>query len=329
MKKMHRTSLSVLAMAVAVALTLAGCGDKNESVEKIATQVAAKVNGDEITVHQLNFELSKIGNLSPDQTKEAANNVLKSMVDQQLLVQKAIEDKLDRDPEVVQSLEASRRQILAQAVIKQLTANQAAPSDTELADYYAQNPALFAERRVYRLQEINVQVTPENVESVKTRLQNTKNLTDFINWLKAQNIPARANQSTKTAEQLPLELLPRVHALKNGQAVTFAAPGILNILIVADSQTQPLTQEQAKPMIERYLANAKKREIAEAELKLLKDKAKLVYVGEYAEVDYKVDSENHSETANQTATAVGTDAASKAISASDAAAIDKGLNSLK
>ncbi len=278
MQKMHRIGLSALAMAVA--LTLAGCGDKK--ADKPAAQVAAKVNSDQITVDQLNFEVSKLGNLNPEQAKQAANQVLKSMVDQQLLVQKALAEKIDLDPQVIQSLEASRRQILAQAAIQKLTVDQAKPSDAELADYYAKHPALFAERRIYRLQEINVQVTPDNVESVKAQLQQTKNLGDFLNWLKAQNIPARAGQSTKTAEQLPLELLPRLHQLKDGQAMTFSVPGALNVLVVASSETHPLTQEQAKPTIERFLANTKKREAAEASLKKLREAAKIEYLGEYA-----------------------------------------------
>jgi EpsD family peptidyl-prolyl cis-trans isomerase len=263
-----------------------------------------------------------LGNLSPDQAKKAANQVLKSMVDQQLLVQKAVEDKVDRDPQVVQTLEAARRQILAQALIQKLTANQAKPSDAELADYYAKNPALFAERRIYRLQEINVQVTPANVEAVKAQLQQTKNLGDFINWLKAQNIPARAGQSTKTAEQLPLELLPRLHQMKDGQAMTFAAPGALNILVVAGSQTQPLTQEQAKPMIERYLGNAKKREAAEAELKKLKEKAKVEYLGEYVDAGKEAP-------APAAAPAAAAPAPAQTPAGVDASAIEKGVSSLK
>jgi EpsD family peptidyl-prolyl cis-trans isomerase len=281
MQTMHRIGLSALVMALA--LTLPGCNEKKEGKDKAVVEVAAKVNSDQITVNQLDHELSKLGNLSPEQAKLATNRVLTSMVDQQLLVQKAVADKIDSDPQVVQTLEAARRQILAQALIQKMTANQAKPSDAELADYYAKNPALFAERRVYRLQEINVQVTPANVETVKAQLQQTKNLGDFVNWLKAQNIPARAGQSTKTAEQLPLELLPRLSQLKDGQAMTFTVPGALNILVVAGSQSQPLTQEQAKPMIERYLGNAKKRELAEAELKKLKEKAKIEYLGKYVD----------------------------------------------
>jgi EpsD family peptidyl-prolyl cis-trans isomerase len=312
MQTMHRIGLSALVMALA--LTLPGCNEKKEGKDKAVVEVAAKVNSDQITVNQLDHELSKLGNLSPEQAKLATNRVLTSMVDQQLLVQKAVADKIDSDPQVVQTLEAARRQILAQALIQKMTANQAKPSDAELADYYAKNPALFAERRVYRLQEINVQVTPANVETVKAQLQQTKNLGDFVNWLKAQNIPARAGQSTKTAEQLPLELLPRLSQLKDGQAMTFTVPGALNILVVAGSQSQPLTQEQAKPMIERYLGNAKKRELAEAELKKLKEKAKIEYLGKYVDAGKQAVAAPVAPGAAQTPAAEDTGATDKRIS---------------
>lgn len=281
MQMNYRIGLSLLALSMT--LMVSGCGDKMDAKDKAKTQVAAKVNKDEITVHQLNYELSKLGNLNPEQAKMAANPVLVSLVDQQLLVQLALADKLDRDPLVMQSLEAARRKILAQALIQKMTANQAAPSDAELTDYYNKHPALFAERRIYRLQEINVPVTPANVEQVKAQLQQTNNLGAFIEWLKSQNIAARAGQSTKTAEQLPLEMLPRLHQMKDGQAMTFAGPGTFNVVVVAGSQTQPLTMEQAKPMIQRYLDNAKKRELAAAELKRLKAAAKIEYLGQFVD----------------------------------------------
>lgn len=275
----HRIGLSTLALALT--LGLAGCGDKNE--DKAAAPLAAKVNNDAISVQQLNHEVAKLGNLEPEQARKAANQVLKSMVDQQILVRKAIEDKVDRDPQVVMSLDAARRQILAQAYLQKLTADQAKPGDAEIADYYAKHPELFAERRIYRLQEINVPVTPANVEAVKARLSQSKNLNEFIEWLKGENIPARVGQSTKAAEQLPLEILPRLHQMKDGQAMTLATAGSLNIIVVAGSQTQSQSQEQARPVIERFLANSKKREAAEVELKKLKEKAKIEYLGDYAD----------------------------------------------
>lgn len=272
------------AIAAAVAMGLYGCGEKEAGGEEPkASQVAAKVNDDEITVHQLNHEVSKLGNINPDAAQKVANQVLKGLVDQTLLMQKAIDEKLDRDPEILQTLESSRRQILAQAYLQRHAGSEYKPGDSEVTEYYNQHPELFSERRVYRLQEISVQVTPENAESVKARLSASKNLGEFAQWLKDNNIPARAAQSVKAAEQLPLEVLPKLHKLKDGQALTLQSGTSLNILVVGASQTQPVARDKATEVIERFLVNAKKREAAESELKKLRDAAKVEYVGAYVD----------------------------------------------
>lgn len=314
------------ALVLVLPLTLVGCGDKAEG-EKTATQVVAKVNDDEITVHQLNLELSGLQGASPEQAKQASGQVLKSMVDQQLLVQQALEEKLDRDPQFQQRLEATRRKLLAQAYVEKLTASTAPPTEAEVDAYYAKHPELFSERRIYRLQEISVQVNPGNVEAVKAQLAQGKNLNDFVQWLKAQNIPARATQTTKAAEQLPLEILPRLHALKNGQALTLNVPGALNILVVADSQTQPMSKEQAQPVIERFLLNSKKRETAEASLKALRDKGQIEYLGDYANLGNKADASAPT-AATPAAPAAPAPAAAEA-PAADSQAIEKGVSGLK
>jgi EpsD family peptidyl-prolyl cis-trans isomerase len=276
--------IALSALALSMTLALNGCGDKKEGEAKKATQVAAKVGDDEITVHQLNFELAKLGgNLTPEQSKQAANQVLRGLVDQQLLMQKALADKLDRDPKVVQSLESARRQVLAQAYVEKITAAAAKPTEAEIKDYYDKHPELFSERRIYRLQELSVQVTPQNAAQVSEKLASVRNLNEFVDWLKANNIPARGGQSVKAAEQLPLEVLPRLHALKDGQALTLSGNNTLNIVYLAGSQTQPVSLQQATPVIERFLLNARKRELAEQELKRLRDATKVEYLGEYSE----------------------------------------------
>lgn len=325
-----KRGIALSMLAIAVTYTLYGCGDKKEGGEADkATQVAAKVGSDEITVHQINHELTKLGNVAPERAKQAANQVLKGLVDQQLLMQKSIEQKLDRDPKVLQTLEATRRQILAQAYVQRLTENAAKPSDAEVVEYFDKHPELFSERRIYRLQELSVQPKPEAVDAVKAKLASARNLGEFVQWLQSEQIPVRGTQSVKAAEQLPLEVLPRLHALKDGQALTLNAGSQLNILYLADSQTQPMAKEQAKAVIERYLVNAKKREIAEAELKKLRDATKIEYLG-----DYKQAEQAEAAATPELAPAPAAEAAPGAAPATDPAAIDqgamqKGLEGLK
>lgn len=278
MNTTHRIGLSALALALAISFS--GCDKKAGE----GAEAAAKVNGDTINVAMLEHEVKKLGKLSPEQQQQAAKQVLKSLVDQDLLVQKAVADKLDQDAAVQLALEAARRQVLSQAYVEKLTANVPKPTDQEVTDYYNQHPELFSARRIYRLQEISVQVTAENADAVKARLAEVQSLDDFVQWLKDQNIPARINQSVKPAEQLPSELLPRLAQLRDGQAMTVQARNLLNILVVAGSQSQPVTLEQAKASIERFIVNNKKRETAAAALKDLRAQAKIEYLGAYADL---------------------------------------------
>ena len=119
--------------ALATAVLLAGCGDKKEG---IAGPIAAKVNKDEVTVQQVNFVLQQQRNLRPEQADAASKQILERLIDQQLAVQKADDLKLDRDPRVVQQLEAVRREVLARAYVEKIGEAAAKPTPEEIKKYY-------------------------------------------------------------------------------------------------------------------------------------------------------------------------------------------------
>ena len=119
---MKHTRFSATLLATAIALTLVACGDKEG--KKVATQVAAKVGSEEISVHQINQVLSRTntGGASPEAVQAMGKEVLEKLIDQQLAVDQATENKLHRSPEVVAQIEAARRDILARAYIQQVSA---------------------------------------------------------------------------------------------------------------------------------------------------------------------------------------------------------------
>lgn len=279
MSNKYRMGLSALALAMAVSFQ--GCDKK---AEEGAVESAATVNGAAISVALLDHEVKKLGDMSPEQRQKAASQVLRNLVDQDLLMQKAVTDKLDQEEDVKLALETARRQILSQAYVERLTAGVAQPTEQEVTDYFNKHPELFSERRIYRLQELSIPVTPDNEESIKGQLAGAHSLDDFVQWLRDQKIQVRLSQTTKAAEQLPSELLPRLAQMKDGQAMTVKAPNALNILVVAGSQSQPVTQEQAKASIERFVTNSKKREAATTALKDMRAQAKIEYLGAYADL---------------------------------------------
>src|SRR6185369_12405847 len=110
MRRLNNTArVTTLALVAAVSACSGGRGgDKS--------QVVATVNGAEITVSQLRTALLAKGEAQP--TAQTTQQALDGLVNEQLLVDAALANKLDRDPTVVQALEAARRQFLARAYME-------------------------------------------------------------------------------------------------------------------------------------------------------------------------------------------------------------------
>ncbi len=290
---MRQGFASKLCLPVLIALLAAGCSDKKDGASTDGTpaaQVAAKVNGTELTVGQVDFTLQRNPGLDKEPSKEASLQVVRYLVDQELLAQKALGDKLDSDPKVVQALDAARRQILAEAFITRKLGTVVEPSDAEVTAYYDSHPELFANRKIYRLQEISIKAPQEKHEAIRAKLTASKTLNDFAEWLKAENLPIKAAEGVKSAEQLPKAMLPKLAAMPDGQAIVVNAPDGLLVIVLADSQVQPATMEQAKPAIARVLQGEARQKAVKAELDALKAAAKIEYFGEFAEAGKVADA---------------------------------------
>jgi len=276
----RRLRLRTLAAVAAATLLLVACGDKKE---KGASQTAVKVNKAEVTVHQINFALQQQRGLRPEQTEAASRQILERLIDQELAVQKADEFKLDRDPRVVQQLEAVKREVLARAYAEKVGESASKPTPEEIKRYYDENPALFSQRRVYSLQEIQIEATPEQVAVLRQQLGTVKNINEFVESLKAAGLRFSGNQAVRAAEQLPLASLKTFADLKDGQAVMNTTPNGAVVVVLAGSRSQPVTEEQARPAIEQFLLNDRKRQLLEEDRKALRAAAAIQYVGKFAE----------------------------------------------
>ena len=277
----RRLCMSVVAAAMMTTIVmLAGCGDKKK--DKPASQTAAKVNKEEITVHQINFVLQQQRGLAPEQAASASKQALERLIDQELALQKAVDQKVDRDPRVVQQLDAARREIIARAYIEKISSGASKPSPAEIKSYYDGHLPLFKERRLYSLQELTIEAKPDQIAMLRAKLEGAKSVPEFVEFLKASDIKFGANQAVRAAEQLPLASLDRISTLKDGQSVFSQTPTGATILILVGSRSQPVDEIKATPAIEQFLLNERKRKVVEEDLRALRTAAKVEYVGDYA-----------------------------------------------
>lgn len=273
--------VTALTFAAAAALMLAGCGDKKDK-DKPASQSAAKVNKEEITVHQINFVLSQQRGLPPGQAASAGKQVLERLIDQELALQKAQDQKIDRDPRVVQQLEAARREIIARAYVEKVGGGASKPTPEEIKAYYDAHPALFKERKLYSLQELAIEAKQDQIPVLRDKLAATKDVQAFVDFLKANEFKFAGNQAVRAAEQLPLATLDRFAAMKEGERSFNQTPQGAQVVILAGTRSQPVDEQRATPAIEQFLLNERKRKIVDDDLKALRAAAKVEYVGEYA-----------------------------------------------
>ncbi|MCM5681347.1 EpsD family peptidyl-prolyl cis-trans isomerase [Schlegelella sp. S2-27] len=313
-------SLAV-ASAVIAALFVAGCGDKKD---KPASQVAAKVNKGEISVHQINYVLQRQPGLKQEQAEVASKEALQKLIDQELAVQRATEMKLDRDPRAVQAIEAARREILARFYLEKVAEAASKPSPEEVKAYYDAKPALFSQRRVYNLQEVAIQADQAKLPEIEQHLKSAKSTSDFLEYLRANSIQFAVNQAARAAEQLPLNMLDAFHELKDGQAMMVPSPSGAQAIFLVASREAPVDEVRARPAIEQFILNDRKRKMVEEDLKALRAGAEIEYVGKFADgapTAAQAAAKDQPATAQQQGTSVAAD--------DDAAAISKGLSGIK
>jgi EpsD family peptidyl-prolyl cis-trans isomerase len=275
--------------AGAWAALLSACGHGGGT----PTQVAVRVNKDEISVHQLNEQLARVNatGMNEDQRVKAQMTVLEGLVDQDLLLAKAREKQLDRDPEVVSAIESARRQILAEAYVRKQIAPGAKPTEEEIRKYYEDNPTLFAERRIFALQEATVTgLTADQAAQVKAKLRDSGNLEEAVKWLKTQDVKVAANVGVRPAEQIPIRMLETLSKLRQGGVAVFDNPNnALNIVKVVSFQAAPVDEKSSHASIEQFLTNRKREELLRAEVKRLRDAAKIEYVGDFQKLAMQSD----------------------------------------
>lgn len=326
----------VALLPVVVAATLAaGCGDKSKPEGK-ASQAAARVDGSEITVHQINQVLERQQGLRPEQADAAGRQVLEGLIDQQLAVAKAEEQKLDRDPQVLAVLEATRRNILARTYIEKASvAGTTPPTGDEIRKYFDSKPALFSQRKVYALQEFTVPSNPEQSKALIEKLKTVRTPNEYAQAIQAAGLKFTTNQVTQGAEGLPLPIIEPLSKVGNGESLFLTAKDGFKALLVIASKDQPVTFDQAKPAIEQFLTVERRREFAQKAVKDMRTAAKIEYIGKFAEkaasgaasaADAGASAVSPLAPIAPSAPAAPADGASTAL---DAAAVTKGLSGLK
>jgi peptidyl-prolyl cis-trans isomerase C len=251
---------------------LSACGSK----DKMAGQALVRVNGEEITVLQINDELRRAG-VKADQQEAATKQLLESLIDRQLLTEEGMRNKIDRTPDVMQAIEHAKAQIIAQAYLKSLVTKIAKPSMAEIDDYFQKHPEYFTQRKQYDMQQLVI-ATKDFSSELKLAIDSAKSLDEVAAWLDRHNVRYARGQLSRSTIDLPELMVGKLKEMQKGQLfiVKEGENSLLNS--ITDVKDSPVTAKNAAPQIEQYLINKRTKEMADAEIVHLRSMAKIQYL---------------------------------------------------
>ena len=208
--------------------------------------------------------------------------IVEQFVDQQLLLQKALENKLDQEPNVILALEQTRRQVLAQAYLERVSGGGPAPDEDEIKAYYRKHPELFAQRRIYRLQQIVVSKSLPFPE-LQAMTHSAMATPQLIQRLQDRKSLVGVETSLSPAEKISTEILPKLHVMKKGGRLAWETPEHHVVVVMLNGTVQPFTEAEAAPLIKGFLFNEKRKARGQEELARLRQSATIQWLGESAQ----------------------------------------------
>jgi peptidyl-prolyl cis-trans isomerase C len=252
--------------ALIVAAGLSACSDK--AAEKKPGQALASVNGEEVTVLQLNEELQR-ANVAANQQDAAGKQLLQVLIDRQLLQEAAARENLDRDPKVMQAVDRARALIVAQAYLQKRIGSIARPTPGEVEEYFNKNPTFFANRKQFSMNDLVIaaaDLTPD----VRAAADGARSLEEVAVWLDAHKIKYGRTQVTRSTADVPRQLSDKLLGMPKGQLFVVKEGPRAMFIAVADVKDAPVSLQVASPQIEQFLIKRRNQELASGELKRLR-----------------------------------------------------------
>jgi peptidyl-prolyl cis-trans isomerase C len=257
-------------LMLAAALSLAACG-RTGSAERAPERgdvAVARVDGKTVWSSDVKREAvaqGLIGEGEPlDVSSDLFRRVLDEVVDQKLLASEALKRKLDKDPVAQRRLAAARERILGDMLVESVVAD--AVNDNAIRGLYQEQLKLAKRSEEIRARQIVV-ASAADAEQVKKLLATGASF-EALAMERSTDAATRFNGGDLgyfTTDVMPDTYDAALKDAKVGQVVgPFPVEGGFAVVKVEDRRLeQPITIEEARPQIVRFLTYDQIRDLLE------------------------------------------------------------------
>jgi len=262
--------LAISTMCAAAAL-LAGCHKGAPE-----GQVAATVNGEEVTLQELNTEI-QASNIPQGVDKQAAQQqALQHIIDRKLLLEAARDKKIDKSPEYQAQKQRADELLLAQTYAKQQLNAVPVPTDGDIQKFMREHPNAFGNREALQLDQIRFRPTASDIKKLAI-IKSDHSLDAVAAHLTGLGIKFDRVKAGLDTAQVPTDLIAAIGRLPAGEPFVLPTNGIITVNVVVGRQPIPTDPTQARQGAVGAWRQQQFTKLIGDQLKTMKDSAKITY----------------------------------------------------
>jgi len=239
-------------------------------------QVVATVNGEDVTLQELNTELGGT-NVSPGVDKqEAQRTLLQRVIERKLIDGLARQQEIDKSPDYLAQSRRLEEVLLAQLYAKKQLAAVPVPSGSDITRFMAENPGIFSNRQQLVLDQIQFQ-QPANAK-VLEGLEGVHTLDGVAQFLSAKGIKFKRQPSAIDSAAIPAKLLTQIDALPAGEPFVIpAGSGVLTVNVITGRRPVANDPSQARAIAANAWRQQKVQQALRDEVANARKSAKITY----------------------------------------------------
>jgi EpsD family peptidyl-prolyl cis-trans isomerase len=262
---MHKRTL----VALGLLAICSACQKKAEG------QTVALVNDEEITASELNAELANANVGNNVDKKLVTSRVLQGLIDRRLLAEQARKDGIDRSPEFIARQRRMNEELLIGMLASRSLDTSKLPTDAEIAAFQAKQPQAFANREIWKLEQLQYD-TPNN-PAVSNKILQTRSLDQLVAVLTEARIPFQRASNQLITSAIPSELYPQLAKLAPGEPFIVPAGNKSVASVIASREPAPLAAPAARTEAVNAMRRLNSTTLLQQRLKDLRSSAKIEY----------------------------------------------------
>jgi EpsD family peptidyl-prolyl cis-trans isomerase len=260
---------------VCVAALLSGCKPKTPE-----GQVAATVNGEEVTLQELNAEINA-ANLPPNvDKKEAQRAMLQRVIERKLLVAAASQQGLDKTADFISAKRRIDETLVAQAYAKKQLAAVPVPTDAQINQFMAEHPNVFMKREQLSLDQIRFAM-PKDIKSLKA-LEADHSMDAVAAHLTQMGVKFVRGNATLDSGSAPTNLINLINNSPPSEPFVIPDRGVITVNVVTGRRPLPIDPQQAKAGAVSAWRQQKFEEMLTQQVASFKNAAKITYQAGFA-----------------------------------------------